>query len=675
MIISGTSAANSLSFNGASGTLEINTAGDLTLATALDIGTGTVFLDGQSATLHDVASMTISSGTIIGAGLVESVLTASGAAHITATGGTLNIAHQLTDSGNQLTLTITGDSTRCCSVLSARRRAVVFTNALGTLELDTLGQLTVGSAMAIGGGTVKLDSGVSSLTDASGITLNGGSIIGLGTITGNLSGAGTVAASGGTLELVTAIGASSGTTFQIANAASNILQVDSTVGTGNTFAFLGAAGELGLSNDAGFNSTIVGLNVGVGLTKTNFVDIEGHIVTITDATGGGTNSGTVTLSDGAVLVLSNISSTNWFADTVGDGAGGTDVFLSDTPCYCRGTLILTDRGEIAVEQLTIGDRVATLSGEAKAIKWIGRRSYDGRFVTGNRTILPICIVAGALADGIPSRDLRVSPEHALHLDGLLLPARLLVTGTTIAQCDTIDQLEYFHIELDRHDVIYADGAAAETYVDCDNRGMFQNGVEFAARYPHDVPAPWQFCAPRVEPGAPELGPVRAKLLARAVRLGRVSHDPDLHLIVDGRSVRSQSTDGRTYRFDVPVGADSVTIASSSVVPGETEAASDDLRRLGVPLERVELSGGGLCIEIRPDCPELSEGFHADEGSHRWTDGRGVLPPGALARFATGLSIEVQIAACRLHYPPAEPMAEVPPSRAVGPSGSRPSAAA
>ena len=148
----------------------------------------------------------------------------------------------------------------------------------------------------------------------------------------------------------------------------------------------------------------------------------------------------------------------------------TDFVFSSNPCYCRGTLIETVRGENRIEDLQIGDQVMTKSGWTRPIKWIGRRSYPGRFVMGRKDILPVCIKAGALADKVPKRDLWLSPHHAMYLEGALIEAKDLVNGASIVQAEHVEEVEYFHIELETHDVIVAEGALSESFIDDDSRG-------------------------------------------------------------------------------------------------------------------------------------------------------------------------------------------------------------
>ncbi|MGO9698444.1 MAG: Hint domain-containing protein [Xanthobacteraceae bacterium] len=159
----------------------------------------------------------------------------------------------------------------------------------------------------------------------------------------------------------------------------------------------------------------------------------------------------------------------------------------------------------------------TASGVARPIKWIGRRSYLGRFVMGRKDILPVCIKAGALNDNVPRRDLWISPNHAMYFEdacgGVLIEAKDLVNGVSIVQAESVEQVEYFHIELDTHDVIVAEGALAESFIDDHSRFMFHNAHEYRTLYPAAAPLA-RYCAPRLDEGY-ELEAVRQRLAARA----------------------------------------------------------------------------------------------------------------------------------------------------------------
>jgi hypothetical protein len=173
---------------------------------------------------------------------------------------------------------------------------------------------------------------------------------------------------------------------------------------------------------------------------------------------------------------------------------------TNAACYCRDTLILTDRGEISVQALAIGDVVVTMSGATRPIKWIGRRSYAGRFAFGQKNILPVCIKAGALDENTPRRDLWISPHHAMYLEGVLIEARDLVNGVSVVQAETVDKVEYFHIELETHDVLVVEGSFSESFIDDDSRNMFHNAPEYRALYPEDEQAAVRHYAPRLDSG-------------------------------------------------------------------------------------------------------------------------------------------------------------------------------
>lgn len=144
-------------------------------------------------------------------------------------------------------------------------------------------------------------------------------------------------------------------------------------------------------------------------------------------------------------------------------------------CFVAGTLILTERGEVRVETLRAGDLVVSAAtGTLKPVRWMGHSYIDLARHPNGHAVAPILIRAGALAEGVPHRDLRVSPAHALYLDGHLVPARLLVNGESITQELWRGEVTYWHVELETHGLLVSDGAISESYFDDGNRASFDN---------------------------------------------------------------------------------------------------------------------------------------------------------------------------------------------------------
>jgi hypothetical protein len=178
-------------------------------------------------------------------------------------------------------------------------------------------------------------------------------------------------------------------------------------------------------------------------------------------------------------------------------------------CFLRGTLILTPRGEVRVEELRAGDPVVTRFGGLRPIRWIGRQRFDGRFA--GRATAPIRFARGSLGAGAPSCDLFVSPGHAVLVGDVLAHAGALVNGTTITQERVRGGIEYFHLDLGAHDCVLANGAWAESYFEDRNRDSFHNAAEFHALHPGHVPERQQTCLPIVTAGHPGIAALRRAL--------------------------------------------------------------------------------------------------------------------------------------------------------------------
>ena len=168
-------------------------------------------------------------------------------------------------------------------------------------------------------------------------------------------------------------------------------------------------------------------------------------------------------------------------------------------CFLRGTLIQTTDGEIPVEELKIGTLVDTLRGPLP-IKWIGRQSFEKASPSWHWSIAPIRVAQFALSAEYPRRDLFLSPHHSLFIDGLLIPVEWLVNGKTItlAEMDDCGAIDYFHIELETHEVVFAEGTPAETLLVDNDREHFGNFIQYEELYGAGNERVMQPFAPRLE---------------------------------------------------------------------------------------------------------------------------------------------------------------------------------
>lgn len=341
-------------------------------------------------------------------------------------------------------------------------------------------------------------------------------------------------------------------------------------------------------------------------------------------------------------------------DAFGDGPEGqldtvstTDlqemnVLGYDLVCYCRGTRIATPDGETAIEALHPGDVVLTWRNghtTPRPVKWIGYRRISLAAHPRPDTVAPIRIRRGAFADNMPHRDLLVSPSHAIFVDGKLVCARQLVNEATIQRAPGLTEVEYFHIELDSHAILLADGLPAESYLETGNRGFFANAEQPLILHPDltteaDLPTrEAASCVPFVTQEA-EVRPIWQRLAQRAAQLGqstaplRTTADPSLHLIADDQVVQPLSHDDGLYRFLLPKGATGVRLVSRAAAPVDVRPWLTDQRCLGIAVIRITLLGANVLQDVPLDHPSLSQGWWALERDGitmcRWTDGDAVL---------------------------------------------------
>jgi hypothetical protein len=314
-----------------------------------------------------------------------------------------------------------------------------------------------------------------------------------------------------------AVTASGGGTIDLSSA--SLVEIGGTVESDINFGFLDTSGER-LALNATQNETI---SVS-GSMNGNTIELTGigTGISVTGSYDAGTNQYIVTIGDPTTLTFDVANLANAGSLHVAQIGNSFELIT----CFAAGTRIRTPSGEVAVEALREGDLVRLArSDETRPVRWIGHRRIDCRRHPHPELVWPVRIAAGAFGAALPERDLFVSPDHAVFVDGVLIPVRHLIDGVAIAQ-QPCDAVTYYHVELVSHEVILAEGLPVESYLDTDGRAFFDNGGGVISLHPappamETVLRVWEArgCAPLVVTG-PVLEGVRARLRRHAAAMAQ-----------------------------------------------------------------------------------------------------------------------------------------------------------
>ncbi|WP_296713372.1 Hint domain-containing protein [Rhodoblastus sp.] len=518
--------------NGDDVILNGNSAYSVNLSTATSVKSISIGTNGNSNAIKLVlnsssASLTVSNAitflqptaTIEGQGAINAgggfLLNGSGSATIQAgtasTGGTLDVTGAIASNIQLGFANTTVTSVLKLESTSTINSAIAITSATQTLEIGATASLTLGIGESITNGTIKLDGG--SLTDTTGFAIGAGAkIIGTGTVTGPISGSGTITASGGNLTLTGSI-TSSGTAASLVVGNGSTLTLTSTYGIGTS----GAAPTLTFQGTGDVFQAVNAQYYAISLgTISGFA--AGDLIKIHSIGTGDTltySGNTITIHNGGTTQTFTFDSSVTASQITLTQSGTVDTL--QIICFMAGTLIRTPEGEVAVETLKRGDLVETTTGAVKPITWLGRQTVSSRFADPVRS-WPIRILAGALGENVPARDLLVSPDHALLVGGALVHAGALVNGSSIQRLASVPNgFVYYHVELDDHSLILAENVPAETFIDNVDRMHFDNWAEHEALYP-DGKAVAELPYPRVKARRQLPAAIRKLLDERAVAI-------------------------------------------------------------------------------------------------------------------------------------------------------------
>lgn len=505
--------------------------------------------------------------------------------------------------------------------------------------------VSIGAGAVLSAGTFELDAG--SIYDAGLITAASTAYVGTLVLAGGTVAAGSAAVieapvrgygviDAPTIALFGQIEAQGGRLLLIGNAgggaaleagSDSVLEITGTLGA--AFNFDGTDAELVLDDAAASGPFAFNAFQMVAGDAVDLVGIDPSRVTIVE-----NQNGAILDSLGNTITmfsLEQIGTNQGNISIVSDGAGGSLLTVDGVlPCFARGTGILSPDGYRKVETLRPNDPVITANGERRPVRWIGWRTLD-LGPEAARAARPVLILPNAFGPGRPNRVVRLSPSHCIHMasraGSVLIPVTHLVNGATILRDTGAQAATYFHIELDRHDIVLADGLACESYFDDGNRAVMYQ--ELGRRCPAR-----RMYAPVVSSGA-RLAEARRCLHEIALEAGFATRfQPSLRALAGGQIFTPEVTregEGRAAQFALPQKVRELVLLSTTACPADTDPESEDRRELGVCLG--EMRGVQLAAGWQPRAA-------GDAGT--WMGARATLVlPRAVAQVSLPLAATMQ----------------------------------
>lgn len=413
------------------------------------------------------------------------------------------------------------------------------------------------------------------------------------------------------------------------------------------------------------NNTLVLPNLQWGANKVNIenlkdgdrLGVDGTQVTTATLSA---NNVALTTTSGTPIQVKSVTYDSSYKDAPTQGETQTITIDSGQGviCFLAGSMIATPNGVVAVENIRRGDEVLTFVNgvtHVRPVVWAGMaQATVNPALPDDMAGYPVRILADAIAPGVPYQDLLVTAEHGIFANGMLVPARMLVNGSSIFFDRSITEYAYYHVETAEHSIIMANGMLTESYLDTGNRRNFVsdgNVVTIGAKAKN-----WaEHAAVPLGTARHVVEPIWRVLAARAAQVAGhnaapakpdITHSHGLHLVTPaGTVIRPLRAMGRNISFMLPAGVESVRLVSRASRPCDVEGPFVDKRRmLGVLLGRVTVLSAGKAVDVTAHLAE-EDGANGwqdmPQPTTRWTDGNALLPLGATtARGPALLTVEV-----------------------------------